>query len=258
LARANFRTRGRLAAGTWLLLALIVAPADDAGAQSGWLRLTIAETGSYARLYIPSTLDSSEPAPVVIFLHGSGARPESYEPFVMAAVETAGCVMILPKSLLLEGWGSDEDETTIAASLRMTADQVEIDPDRLTIAGHSSGGAYAYLLAYTTVSRYAAVFTMAAPFYPVENIADRYFTAPIRMYYGTEDPNYANAYPELVSQWQRLGVTWQEDVQPGYTHNTWPGTSMEQGLLFLVSRRYALPPRPTRSLSGWRRARSAR
>jgi poly(3-hydroxybutyrate) depolymerase len=241
-----------------LMLVLGTAGAGDAGAQSVWSRLTIDETGSYARLYIPSTLDRNEPAPVVIFLHGSGARPESYEPFVMAAVEAAGCVMILPKSLLREGWGSDEDETTIAASLTVAAGQVVIDPDRVAIAGHSSGGAYAYLLAYTTVSRYAAVFTMSAPFYPVEEIADRYHAAPIRMYYGTADPNYAGAYPDLVSQWQRLGVAWEEDVQPGYSHNTWPDTSMEQGLLFLVGHRYTLPPRPTRSLRGWRRVESAR
>jgi poly(3-hydroxybutyrate) depolymerase len=256
LSNDSTRAGRRLTVGTWLLLVLAVAGAGDASAQ--WSRLTVAETGSYARLYLPPTLDASEPAPVVIFLHGSGARPENYEPFVMAAVEAAGCVMILPKSLLLEGWGSDEDEITIAASLRMAGELVELDPDRISIAGHSSGGTYAYLLAYTTESSYAAVFSMAAPFYPVAEIADRYYSAPIRMYYGTQDPNYVDDYPDLVAQWQRLGVAWEEDIQPGYLHNTWPDTSMEQGLLFLVSHSYSLPPRPTRRLSGWRRAESAR
>jgi poly(3-hydroxybutyrate) depolymerase len=222
--------------------------------ESGWSTLTIEATESYSRLYVP--VAASRPAPVVIFLHGSGAWPELYERYLEAAAEAAGCVMILPRSILAAGWGSEGDEKTIAESLAQVRLALELDSKRIAIAGHSSGGAYAYLLAYTTRARYAAVFTLAAPFYPVDAIADPYYTAPIRMYYGSHDPNYTGgAHADLVAQWQRLGVPYEVDFRPGYYHNTWPDESMEQGLSFLVSHSYQLPPTPYRSLAGWRRLR---
>jgi hypothetical protein len=54
------------------------------------------------------------------------------------------------------------------------------------------------------------------------------------MYYGTTDPNYTGGFPELKSQWNRLGVRWEEDVQAGYGHNTWPNAAMADGFAFLA------------------------
>lgn len=203
----------------------------------GWQRIDVAATGSYADRYVPASLDQSGPAPLVLFFHGAGSSPQPYRVYVANAAEAAGSVAVLPKSETL-GWGTSEDAATVAESLRLAGEDLSIDPRRIAVAGHSAGGAYAYLLAYSTVSRYSGVFSLAAPYYPVGAVADPAYSAPIRMYYGTQDPNYAGSYAALVAQWQRLGVPSESDVQAGYGHGSWPDTSLDDGFRFLAAQRY--------------------
>ncbi len=225
-----------------LFLALGAGPLLAAPAP-GWREIQIPTTGSYFWRYVPASLDTSRPAPAVIFLHGAGGRPEPYRNHVVAAAERAGCVVVAPKSSSNLGWGLGADAETVGESLRLVREEMSIDASRVGIAGHSAGGAYAYLLAYGEVSRYSAVFTLAASSYPVGAVADPAYKAPIRMYYGTQDPNYQNgAYASLRQQWERLGVSWEEDVRPGFGHSSWPGAAMEEGFLFLVSRAYPADP----------------
>ncbi|HEX9670657.1 MAG TPA: thioesterase domain-containing protein [Thermoanaerobaculia bacterium] len=223
-----------------LLLSALAAPAVAAAAPiaPGWHRIAIPATGSYADRYVPASLDQSGAAPLVLFFHGSGGSPTAYRSFVQGAAEAAKCVALLPKSEGF-GWGTAEDATTVAESLRLAGEELTIDAQRTAVAGHSAGGAYAYLLAYTTVSRFSGVFSLGARDYPVAAVADLAYTAPIRMYYGTQDPNYTGgSYAALVAQWQRLGVPWEADLQPGYGHNSWPDASLDDGFRFLVAQRY--------------------
>jgi phospholipase/carboxylesterase len=244
-----------------LLLACLLFAALARGAAAapvpGWRRIDVAATGSYLLRYVPRSLVADQPAPVVIFLHGAGGTPEAYQSYVLEAAERAAAVVVLPKSLADAGWGADGDETTVAESLRLVKEELSVDARRVAIAGHSAGGAYAYLLAYGTLSRYSAVFTLSASFYAVATVADPAYKAPIRMYYGTTDPNYTNGpYAALKAQWQRLGVPWEEDIQPDFGHNSWPLSSMIDGFLFLVGKSYpdaaAGPclPGPTRHCLG--------
>ena len=203
----------------------------------GWQRIDVAASGSYADRYVPASLDQSALAPLVLFFHGAGSSPQPYRAYVANAAEAAGSVAVLPKSETL-GWGTAGDATTVAESLRLAGEDLSIDPRRIAVAGHSAGGAYAYLLAYSTVSRYSGVFSLAAPYYPVGAVADPAHSAPIRMYYGTQDPNYAGSYAALVAQWQRLGVPWESDVQAGYGHGSWPDASLDDGFRFLAAQRY--------------------
>ena len=147
-------------------------------------------------------------------------------------------MLVLPRAEGV-GWGTSLDEATIAEGVGLVREEVAIDPDRIALAGHSAGGAYSYLLAYDQLARWSAVFTLAAPYYFVPRVADPRYTAPIRMYFGTTDPNYSAAYPQLVAQWQRLGVPASEDIQPGFGHNSWPSKSMREGFQFLVAQRYS-------------------
>lgn len=228
------------------LLALFFLPAlADAAPAPGWRTVQIPATSSFFWRYIPANLDTSRPVPLVLFFHGAGANPTSYRNFVQGAADAAGCVVAMPKASGL-GWGTPKDAQTVAETLRLTREELTLDDRRIAVAGHSAGGAYAYLLAYSG-SAYSAVFTLAASFYPVASVTDPSYKPPIRMYYGKGDPNYTNgAYANLKAQWNRLGVVWEEDVVAGYGHADWPDASMADGFLFLAgkSRPAPLPPPP--------------
>ncbi|HEY0784217.1 MAG TPA: alpha/beta fold hydrolase, partial [Thermoanaerobaculia bacterium] len=195
-------------------------PASAAAPPAGWLREDLPDQGSYLLRYVPQSLDPTKPPPLIVFLHGAGGTPEYYEPYLRDAAEGAGAVLAVPKSSSSVGWGIGNDEAIVAASRDRVAAEVAADANRISIAGHSAGGAYAYLLAYGEASHYSAVFTLSAPYYAVPSVADPAYKAPIRMYYGTDDPNYSTGpRASLEAQWNRLGVAFEEDVVAGYGHN---------------------------------------
>ncbi len=217
-------------------LALLAVPSLGAAAvPTGWQKILIPATGSYYWLYVPATLDTTQPAPLVLFFHGSGSVPADYRTFVAPAADLTGCVVAMPKSASSVGWGTGNDALTVTETLRMVRETLPVDDRRIALAGHSAGGAWAYLVAYASTA-YSAVFTLSTPFYAVTSLADPQYKPPIRMYYGTTDPNYTSARPRLEAQWTQLGVPWEEDVQTGFGHNNWPDSSMANGFRFLVGK----------------------
>ncbi len=222
----------------FLLAVLFVLTAFPLAAQprTGWVRVELPGSASYLWRYLPPSLDLSQPVPSVLFLHGSGGVPENYRAFVSGAADRAGQVVILPKSSTNLGWGNAQDERIVKESLAAVRSEIQLDPRKVAIGGHSAGGAWSYQLAYTTRSGYSAVFSMAAPYLEVDSLADPSYRTPIRMYYGTEDPNYLTAYPRLKTQWDRLGVPWEEEVLPGYDHNRLPTGAVAKGFLFLAGK----------------------
>jgi predicted esterase len=221
-----------------LALACLAAPAG-ATVPRGWQQVSLPATGSYFLVYVPDSWTQAAPAPLVVFLHGAGGTPEDYQAYLFPAAEAAGCIVAAPKSASDLGWGVGSDAQTVADTQAAVAAMMPIDPLRVSIAGHSAGGAYAYLLAYGTVSRYSAVFSMSAPFYAVSAVADPAYKAPIRMYYGTTDPNYTGgSYQALLAQWSALGVSAASDIENGYGHDYWPPSTLSNGFLFLVGNVY--------------------
>jgi dienelactone hydrolase len=240
MARSHSLRLVRAVAGA-LLAALALPAALAALPAPGWERLDVPSTGSYLWRYVPGSLSGAGPFPAIVFLHGAGSNPDVYRNYVSSSAETAGTVLILPKSLGAS-WGSAADETTLVDGTALVAAELPLDANRLGIAGHSAGGAYAYLVAYDGAV-YSSVFTLAASYYPVAALGAPGYKPPIRMFYGTTDPNYTGgAYASLKAQWDRLGVPWEEDVQAGFGHNSWPNSAMKAGFQFLAA--HARPATP--------------
>jgi hypothetical protein len=144
--------------------------------------------------------------------------------------------MVVPKSLTSFGWGFADDLAAIREAMAHVEAELPLSPVHTSAAGHSAGGAFAYLLAYADELPAAALFTLGAPFYRVRELADPSFVPPIRMYYGTEDPLYlAGAEASLRAQWQALGVASESVIVPGYGHGSWPQEVMDDAVAWLAA-----------------------
>lgn len=238
-----------------LALALLGAvPSDGAEAtpragEPGWRRLELPDAGSYAWRYLPPDLvGASDPEghPVVVFLHGSGANPEIWRPFLDGPAEAAGVVVVAPAPSDPFGWGIGDDSATVAEAVERLGEELPIDRARVGLAGHSAGGAYAYFLAYETSGLYSGVFSFSAPFRYILGVADPEYTAPLRLWYGGEDPNFLSGHLSAITAMvEHRGIPWQAEVIPGLGHSDIRQADLEAGFAFLAAQSR---PRPNRLL----------
>ncbi len=222
-----------------LVLAAVMA-ANLPGATAGWEELSVDHGATSAIVYIPSSLDQSQPAPCALFFHGLGGSIADYANYLSPSAETASLVLILVQSEDASGGWSSQDIPAVNDAIAQVQAQLNLDPQRLSMSGHSAGGAFAYLLAYSETG-VNAIFTLSAPAYPVSAVTDPDWTAPILMCYGTLDPNYTGgSEAALVQQWQDLGIPYQLSIGTGYDHNTIVSDSaaITAGFQFLVGQRH--------------------
>ena len=223
-----------------IFAAVVATPAEAGTVTPGWRKLQIPATGSYAQRYLPPGLDPDVPAPVIVFLHGSGSSPEGWQPILAPLADDLGAVFLVPKSLEALGFGPGDDQMTIDEALSFLRAEVTVDEERISISGHSAGGAYAAVLAYQAVSRFSGVFILSSPYRIVLSVADPAYTAPIRMYYGRDDPNFqGGSYQAMRAQWNRLGIPQEEEIRGSFGHNDWPETTLPDGFRFLLAQHYA-------------------
>src|SRR6185503_14477626 len=188
---------------------------------------------SYALSYVPQSLDQSQPAPVIVFLHGHGASPEGWQSILGPLAEEQGFVLVLPRAeVKVDGYpafGVGNDAGIVDASLRMVGERVTVDTRRIGLAGHSAGAAFALVLAYTTPARFCGVFALGSPYRTVAQLADPLHAPPLRFYYGELDPNYGSAYPLLQTMFSSLGVAQQAEIAPGRNHTDVQTASLRAG-----------------------------
>ncbi len=205
----------------------------DRPTESGWQLLQSPSTGRRVEVFLPRAVDPTKSVPAAIFLHGQDSPPRLYRERVQQAAEELGVLMVLPHAGRFGTWGFSGDSQVIAESTRFAV-QAGADPERIGIAGHSAGGAYAYVQAYLGPQRFSGVFSMNARYIEIEP-ADG-FKPPIRMFYGSEDRNFKQgALQALARQWERLGIIWEDDLAIGYQHHEWPAAALVEGLRFATT-----------------------
>ncbi len=209
-----------------------------AAAAPGWRRLDVPASGTYALRYLPVSVDPASSTPVIVFLHGAGSRPEDWQAILAPLAEDLQFVLVLPRNESSLGFGPGRDDQTIAGALAQLDQELVRDTTRTAIAGHSAGAAYALVLAYQARSGMSGVFALSSPYRIVLSVVDPDYTPPIRMYYGTLDPNYqGTAYQALVEQWERLGVPHEDEIRAGFGHSSWPDSTLPDGFSFLLAQR---------------------
>lgn len=227
-----------------LLLILCLVAGADLAQGAVWQHLDIETTSTYVRWYRPDVLAPGDGAPLVIFLHGAGSTPEAWMPLLEEHAEAAGFVLALPKSISDHGWGVGEDHETLRQAIELLAVETTIERQRIGLAGHSSGGAFAYVAGLGGQLRVASIFSLSAPFRTVLDVADVTYTPAVRLYYGTEDPNH-RILPPLSDMLDRLQVAWQTEIAPGFGHSSWPSSTLPDGFAFLLEHAYPGPCVPT-------------
>ena len=227
-----------LALGCALTAPLFAAPGsaapDSAPLAAGWTLLELpAPASSYAYAYVPPALAGGDADPAVVFLHGAGATPQHWRFLLSPLADELGFVLLLPKSGSEMGFGVGPDDEIVAATLQQAAGTV--DPRRIGLGGHSAGGAYALELAYSVPGSFRGVFALASPYRTIVRLPGPGEPPPLRLYYGSADPNYRGSLPPLAQMLTRLGVDWQLEVGEGHGHNDWPATTLRDGLAFLLA-----------------------
>jgi len=236
--RGSLRTA---CAGGLAFFALVLVPAAVLAAPApGWHRVELPVAESYAWYYLPESVPPETPLPAVVFLHGSGASPEAWRPFLDGPAESTGVVVIAPAPSDRFGWGIADDTATIAEAIARVrgalGEAFPLDQDRIGLAGHSSGGAYAYFVIYETVGHFAGVASFSAPFRHILGVADRRYTAPAFLWYGTDDPNYYGGhYAAIASMFEHRGIPWQSEIVPGLGHSDVRPQDLEEAFAFLAA-----------------------
>ena len=190
------------------------------------------ETIPYA-LFIPSSYNEGNPAPLIISLHGLGRTYDwlmGYHGFLDQA-EVNGYIVVTPLGYIRRGWyGSREtedqqdskySEQDVMEVLRLVRDELSVDNNRIYLWGHSMGGAGTYHIA----AKYPDLFAglgVAAPA-PESNLdikatLESIKHIPIFVLQGDED-GLVTLTRRWVEQMQSLGMQHVYAEIPGGDHS---------------------------------------
>ncbi len=99
-------------------------------------------------LYVPSSLSSSQPAPLILMLHGAGGIVGHVVPLLQAIADQGGVLILAPDSRARDTWdvihgGYGPDIQFIDRALGYVFEQLRVDPRRIAVGGFSDGASYA-------------------------------------------------------------------------------------------------------------------
>ena len=153
-------------------------------------------------VFVPSSYDSSQPAPLIVSLHGLGRSHDWLMGYhgLLDQAEANGYIVVTPLGYIRRGWyGSRElddmqdaqrSEQDVMNVLQLMRDEFSVDSNRIYLWGHSMGGAGTYHIA----AKYPDLFAglgVAAPApeanAPMDNILNSIKHLPIFVLQGDED-----------------------------------------------------------------------
>jgi predicted peptidase len=124
------------------------------------------ETFKY-RIYVPKDRDPIAKIPVMLYLHGSGARGDDNREQIGILAELAHespekfpFAIVFPQCPMGTSWTAAQIEKALAA-LDKTVAEVNGDEKRLYLAGYSMGGFGAWHTAIANPSKFAAMISIA-------------------------------------------------------------------------------------------------
>ena len=182
-------------------------------------------------IFVPSTYDAAQPAPLLVSLHGLGRTYDwlmGYQGMLDLA-ERDGFVVVTPLGYVRRGWyGTYRSRVTAETAHRSEADVMNvvgivrkdfsIDPDRVYLWGHSMGGAGTYHLGAKHPNLWAGLCVVAPA--PLQDIAalDKIKHLPILVLQGDRD-RLAIPTRRWVARMKELGIQHVYVEVPGGDHS---------------------------------------
>ena len=132
--------------------------------------------------HVPAGYDASKPAPLVLLIHGYGGSGLLQDAIfrLKSIADEEGFFLVAPDGTLnsknqrfwnatdtccdFESAGVD-DVAYLTGLVAEIEKRYSIDPKRRFVVGHSNGGAMAFRLACDAADRFAAIVSLAGPFY---------------------------------------------------------------------------------------------
>jgi predicted peptidase len=143
---------------------------DHGNAPDDYLaRTAISEGKNYGyRVFVPKNRDPNTKVPVMLYLHGSGARGDdnfeqidglrwAIEPFK----DRVDFLIVLPQCRENTYWGASDMAKSAIAALDGAVAEFNGDPERLYLAGFSLGGYGAWHIAAANPGKFAALVAVA-------------------------------------------------------------------------------------------------
>ena len=141
-------------------------------------------------LYVPESVTSASPAPLVVLLHGSGRNGQTLVQPWKEFADKHGIILAGPDAIVPAGWNMGPDGPDFISSLvDIVSAQHPVDPRRVYLFGHSAGAVHALVLGLLESQYFAAVAVHAGALPPelYPYIARAARKIPLAIWVGTDD-----------------------------------------------------------------------
>ena len=186
-------------------------------------------------VFVPSSYDSSQPAPLIVSLHGLGRTHDWLMGYhgLLDQAEASGYIVVTPLGYIRRGWygsrtlddmqDAERSEQDVMNVLQLMRDEFSVDSNRIYLWGHSMGGAGAYHIAAKYPDMFAGL-GVAAPApeadAPMNTILNNIKHLPIFVLQGDEDAAVpVERTRAWVAKMQELGMQHVYVEIPGGDHS---------------------------------------
>lgn len=172
-------------------------------------------------LYVPSTYAAGRPAPVIVVLHGRYSSAKAIHAFsgLAPVAEARGAILVYPETLG-QFWGDGghaalqrpdleaDDAGFIAAAVAAVGKDHTVDPARVFLVGHDTGGVMAWRAACRGTQRFGGLAVVSALMwnFSAESCGQGANPTPTLLIHGGRDESYPTegALPQAGRTGRRL------------------------------------------------------
>ncbi|PYS91916.1 MAG: phospholipase [Acidobacteria bacterium] len=192
------------AATTVPIIFLLIVLFNGCSFRDSWVenyherRVTLDDVSRGFRVYIPAGRDPNEKLPVILYLHGSGARGDDniaqldgFRWSVEPLKERFNFITVLPQCEGDNFWASQNMTEYALAALDQTVKEFNGDPARLYLVGFSLGGYGVWQIAAGHPGKFAALVPVAGGVvgtYPINPAARRAIIPTVGDMLGSAEP----------------------------------------------------------------------